>query len=133
MKKCNDYSKSVETFKIIKVDDDDAMAYCVHFKKHNFLERYDFTVYPVVFWKDINNDSGMSYKDKTSPGEDIMDVFDEERALKKFEGSYCWRGDWEGRVYFTDDEYWGSDIRKINYVYNKIVEYCKSILSTRGG
>ena len=118
------------TKKFVRVDNDDAMAYCVHFSKDYPVERLFFEVYPIVFWTDSVGDRGFSYRDKTSQDECLLDEFDEKKALIKFSGSYCWRGCWESRIYFTDDEYWGEEIYEINFVFKKIKEYCESLLIT---
>lgn len=37
-----------------------------------------------------------------------------------FEWSYCWRGIWEGRIYFKDDEYWCEEMDTIPKLWNSI-------------
>jgi len=43
-----------------------------------------------------------------------------------FDYTYCWRGVWEGRIYFRDSEYWSEDISLINEIWiileNKLKE-----------
>ena len=34
--------------------------------------------------------------------------------LKKMQGSYCWRGVWESRLYFDEEEYWGEDLAELS-------------------
>lgn len=33
---------------------------------------------------------------------------------------FCWRGVWEGRIYFKDDEYWISELETINELWKEI-------------
>lgn len=48
---------------------------------------------------------------------------------EQLHGVYCWRGVWEGRLYFTDDEYWGSDIMELAKIYTEhIVPACQAWL-----
>lgn len=55
-----------------------------------------------------------------------------EEADKDFEGSYCWRGVWEGRLYFLQEEYWGEDLAEMNEVYNEhIVPWCEAYIQKR--
>jgi hypothetical protein len=59
-------------------------------------------------------------------------VFNEETCLKKMQGSFCWRGVWEGRLYFTDEEYWGEEIAELSDLYNNhIVPWCKDFIKKR--
>jgi hypothetical protein len=42
-----------------------------------------------------------------------------------FEFSFCWRGIWEGRIYFKDDEYWSDELQTITKLWNKIEDIFK--------
>ena len=91
-----------------------------------------FEVYPVQDWKSsITGKEGTDYIDKED--EPLgREEFEEGKCLKKLEGSFCWRGVWEGRLYFTDDEYWGEDIEELSRLYNdKIVPWCKDFIKKR--
>ena len=57
-----------------------------------------------------------------SPTENIKE------ARHFFDFLFCWRGVWEGRVYFKDDEYWGEEMKTIYLLWSKIEEEMKSII-----
>jgi len=44
-----------------------------------------------------------------------------------FQGTFRWKGVWEGRIYFQEEEeFWGSDLKEMTDLYeNHIVPYCK--------
>lgn len=89
-----------------------------------------FKCYPISYWSNIDNsESGFNYIDKEKEP-DEREIFEEDKCLKKIEGSFCWRGVWEGRLYFTDQEYWGEDIEELSRLYNdKIVPVCKNLIN----
>ena len=84
---------------VVRVRMDDFM---VHMDtRQNCLK---FEVYPVQDWTQLpTGKEGTSYIDKENEPDEIEE-FEEGKCLKKLEGSFCWRGVWEGRLYFTDDE-----------------------------
>ena len=93
--------------------------------------RLEFECYPVTDWTDRNNEKGMSYTDKENEP-DFRDVFETDKCLKKLEGSFCWRGVWEGRLYFPDDEYWDNELKKLSELYNDcILPWCKNFIKER--
>lgn len=105
-------------------------------KEKNFMIKYEvdenrveFMVFPVEDWtKIITKEKGFSFFDKENPHKTI-DIFDEDKCLKKMDGSFCWRGIWEGRLYFTDDEYWGEEISELSDLYNNyIILWCKNMI-----
>ena len=58
--------------------------------------------------------------------------FEKGKCLKKLEGSFCWRGVWEGRLYFPDEEYWGEEIAELSELYNDyILPWCKNFIKER--
>lgn len=91
-----------------------------------------FEVYPIEHWTHLGtNVKGMSYIDKEDSSEH-REEFEEGKCLKKLEGSFCWRGVWEERLYFTDNEYWGEDIEELSRLYNDIiVPWCKGFIKER--
>lgn len=97
--------------------------------RQNWLK---FEVYPVQDWTHLPTwKQGTSYIDKEDEP-DEREEFEEGMCLKKLEGSFCWRGVWEGKLYFTDDEYWGEDIEELSRLYNdKIVPWCKDFIKKR--
>ena len=90
-----------------------------------------FKVYPVQQWRDLGTGKkGIDYIDKeTDPSP--RSEYEEGKCLKKLEGSYCWRGVWEGRLYFPDEGYWGEDIEELSRLYNdKIIPWCENVIKT---
>lgn len=89
-----------------------------------------FEVYPIIEWEK-DGKMGFSYVSKKDEP-DLIDEFKEDECVKKFEGSYCWRGIWEGRLYFTDDEYWEGELSEMAELYeNHIVPQCKEFIKLR--
>ena len=89
-----------------------------------------FSVYPTVIWTDTKGNTGYSYIDKNT--EEYIKNFDKDKCLEKIKGSFCWRGVWEGRLYFTDEEYWGEEIQELSELYNeKIIPFCKDFIKKR--
>lgn len=52
-------------------------------------------------------------------------VTDISEARVWYEFSFVWRGVWEGRIYFKDDEYWSEEMSIINESWNQIEEMVK--------
>ena len=76
-------------------------GYMVHFK--NNARTLKFEVYPVQEWEYLlTGNKRFSYIDKENEP-DEREIFEEGKCLKKFEGSFCWSGVWEGR-HSTGDE-----------------------------
>lgn len=92
----------------------------------------EFEVYPVQEWTNLSTgEKGTSYIDKENEPES-REQFEEGKCLKKLEGTFCWRGVWEGRLYFPDEEYWGEDIEELSRLYNdKIVPWCKEFIEKK--
>lgn len=60
------------------------------------------------------------------------DEFEEGKCVKKLKGWFCWHGVWEGRLHFTDDQYWGREIEELSRLYNdKIMPWCKDFIKNR--
>ena len=91
-----------------------------------------FECYPVHDWIHVpTGKKGMSYTDKENEPDEI-EVFKDGKCLKKLEGSFCWRGVWEGRLYFPDEEYWGEEIAELSELYNDyILPWCKNFIKER--
>jgi hypothetical protein len=114
------------TLLCISIDGDD---FNVHVKTD--AHTLEFQVCPVREWTGVNDSKGRSYIDKENES-DLLDKFEPSKCLIKMEGSFCWRGVWEGRLYFTDDEYWGEDIEILSKLYNNhIVPWCKEFIKNR--
>ena len=91
-----------------------------------------FEVYPGCIWTDANTNEEMTgYIDKDREPMERM-KFKEGSCVKKIEGSFQWRGVWEGRLYFTDEEYWGEEIEELSRIYNDhITPWCKDFIKKR--
>lgn len=48
-----------------------------------------------------------------------------------FTFSFCWRGVWEGRVYFKDDEYWGAELSQMSRLWSMIVDHSKMSIKAK--
>lgn len=102
--------------------------FMVHFNTDQ--RTIEFTVYPVV---DCSGPKGerVAYVDMSESFE-LLDDFDEKKATSRYIGSICWRGVWEGRIYFTDTEYWGEELKEMSDLYeNHIVPWCKAFIKNR--
>jgi len=78
-----------------------------------------------VFHGCLDVDNNFYYTSKDN-NQYELEEFKEGEALVKMEGSFCWRGVWDGRLYFPDEEYRGGDIENLSRFYNdEIVPYCK--------
>ena len=98
-------------------------SYIVHFE-WIYETTIQFKVYPIVEWEEMfTKESGNYYQDKKS------DKYHEElndNCLCILSGTYCWRGVWEGRIYFTDEEYWIEDLEPLSQLTsNHIIPFCK--------
>jgi hypothetical protein len=111
----------------------------VRVRWHDFMVHLDtrstllnFKVYPIIDWEKLHSgEKGMSYVDKENEP-DLRENFEQGKCLKKLEGSFSWRGVWEGRLYFTDDEYWDSEIEELSRLYNDcILPWCKNFIKER--
>lgn len=104
--------------------------YMVHFETRQHT--LQFECYPVTDWEKLGTgEKGMSYTDKENEP-DLRDKFEDGKCLKKLEGSFCWLGVWEGRLYFPDEEYWGEEIAELSELYNNyILPWCKDFIKER--
>jgi hypothetical protein len=59
-----------------------------------------------------------SWRYQSNSSSDSTDKKEDARCW--FEWSFCWRGVWEGRVYFKDDEYWSEEMKTIAEVWQKL-------------
>lgn len=101
--------------------------YEVHYTLDNW--RVEFSVYPIGHWTGPNGTEGYSYSAKTS-SDDVYE-FDPETCRCLFEGSYVWRGVWEGRLYFKDDEYWDHELAEMSSLFTSHIEpHCKDLVRT---
>jgi len=88
-----------------------------------------FAVYSVQDWS-RGEEKGSAYLDKGNGG--ILEKFDKDKAECLFEGSYCWRGVWEGRIYFKQEEYWDNNLMEMAKLYeNQIKPWCEKFIRSR--
>lgn len=59
---------------------------------------------------------GWEYQSNSSS--DFADELKDARIWFTF--SFCWRGVWEGRIYFKDDEYWSEEMKTIPMIWEQI-------------
>lgn len=90
---------------------------------HIFVEdsmRFNGVVYPITYWQNtITKESGWSYDSNLVGGETYDNLNSDCSVL--FEFNFCWRGVWEGRIYFPNDaEYWSEDLKIIDNVWDQI-------------
>jgi hypothetical protein len=85
---------------------------------------YKGAVYPYTKWVKAGSDeTGWSYGSKTSP--DSHDTLNNDcRVL--FEFNFCWRGVWEGRVYFKDEEYWAEELSTMALLWAQVEALLKA-------
>lgn len=62
---------------------------------------------------------------------DGNDTIDPKEARNLFTFSYRWRGVWEGRVYFQDDEYWGFELKQLSDLWTLIEDHCKMVIRSK--
>ncbi|AGO49650.1 hypothetical protein Phi13:2_gp040 [Cellulophaga phage phi13:2] len=96
--------------------------YAVHFKMSDGW--INFTAYFIIKGS-IGQVETFWYTDKDDEQKTLKD-FDENKAFHKLKGSYVWRGVWEGRLYFTDEEYWSEDLKELSDLFSDTIEpFCK--------
>lgn len=81
--------------------------------------RYAGNVYPISEWeRPWTGEKGWAYESQTSGGDTHEHLNSDCRIL--FEFSFCWRGVWEGRIYFKDEEYWGEELSTMSALWDKM-------------
>lgn len=88
-----------------------------------------FYVYPVSHGINLETDKKVKmYGSKENPSE-LITEFNKDTCYCEFRGLFCWRGIWEGRIYFDNDEYFGEDLSKMAEIYEQhIVVFCKNYI-----
>ena len=103
------------------------MNYIVHFKiKTHSLT---FEAFPVEDWIcGSTGKQGFSYIDKDKEPISIK-KFKSDKCLMKLKGTIKLYGNFESRLYFTDDEYWGDELSEISELFTKcILPWCKNLV-----
>ena len=79
---------------------------------------YDGNIYPISRWSKSTGETGWSYQSKSIGGHTHDEINDDVRNMFGF--LFVWRGVWEGRIYFKDDEYWSEEIKTMSDLWEKI-------------
>ena len=74
--------------------------------------------YYISYWENLNGQTGWHYLSKSDSSVTYDEVNDNVRIMFSF--SFVWRGVWEGRIYFSDDEYWSEELKTISILWDKI-------------
>jgi len=101
----------------------------IHFYYSEFgnKNRIRFDINPIQQYTDFDGHSGYQYLNKENEQDGVE--FIEGEVFTKLTGTYCWRGIWEGRLYFQNDEYWSEDLKEISDLFSDVVEpECKNII-----
>lgn len=98
-------------------------AYSIEFEKSNNLDLYSGNVYPVNEYTNLMGENVLLYEPKTYGGRNYKILNEDCRNLFSF--SFCWRGVWEGRIYFKDSEYWTEELKTMNELWTKIEQLLK--------
>lgn len=107
-----------------------SQGYMIHVNTNDpFLQ---FACYPVN--ADMENPvlQTIYYEKINAPSLEYTDQFNEDTCVSVFTGTYCWRGVWEGRLYFTYEEYFEEDLLILMPLYHGlIIPFCKDIIKSR--
>lgn len=79
---------------------------------------YKGSAYPVSVY-DFDEREKVFYISKKDGG-DILSPGATEDIRVLFEFSFCYRGVWEGRIYFKDDEYWSEELMDMAKLWDEI-------------
>jgi hypothetical protein len=96
---------------------DDGDEYIIHLNK-------DFWIYGSVYPIYTSDSACWEYQAL----EDGSPTSDKAKARHFFDFSFCWRGVWEGRIYFKDEEYWSEELREISILWDKIESVLKELI-----
>ena len=89
---------------------------------------YEGNVYPVDKYSN-GLETIYSYESNTEGGLTHEELNDDCRVMFRF--LFCYRGVWEGRIYFPDDEeYWSEELKTISEVWDKIEVILKDMIKT---
>lgn len=75
-------------------------------------------VYPIQKYESFKNGEGSGWGYLDVNDNSIIDSSIDARKLFNF--SFVWRGVWEGRIYFKDDEYWSEELSTISKLWDAI-------------
>ena len=92
--------------------------FVIHLDDENF--RKTGKVYPILR-------HGKDWSYKSLSGGSIANDFKDARCLFSF--SFCWRGVWEGRIYFEDEEFWSEELNTMKLLWDTVEIYLKGLVS----
>lgn len=98
--------------KLIEANGDDFIVHFTNEGSPDYKMRWSGTVAEIQKF----NDGIWEYRSNESSGF-VADLKD---ARVWFEFSYCWRGVWEGRIYFKDSEYWCEEMKTMPAIWAQI-------------
>lgn len=112
--------------KIIISVDDSCEHFIIHYKqKENWNKSYSGDIYFAAKSHSFDGEEFIRYNDKNSSVESHDELNDECRLAFSF--NFCWRGVWEGRIYFpNDEEFWDEELETFNLLWIKVKEFFKS-------
>jgi hypothetical protein len=80
--------------------------------------RIEGKIYSTINWKNKDGKKGWNYCSGSEGGIGHEKLNDDCRCL--FEFSICWRGVWDNRIYFKDDEYWAEELEEMSNFWKEI-------------
>lgn len=96
--------------------------FIIHAERSNTDPEYQFSWHGTA--TEIHKYSDGSWEYRSDWSSDSVEK--REGARVWFEWSFCWRGVWEGRIYFKDDEYWSEDMDTMPLLWAEIQALVKS-------
>jgi len=84
------------------------------------------SVYPISIYDRKKLEDGVGFYYNSATSSDAVE--DREQARILFDFMFCWRGVWEGRINFKDDEYWSEEIKSMAQLWETIEPRLKQIL-----
>ncbi|MBF0253181.1 MAG: hypothetical protein HQL29_05130 [Candidatus Omnitrophica bacterium] len=95
--------------------------FIVHIEQDEYYGfRIKGEVYPIQKYKTVGESAEKWGYIKLQDG-DIHEEHEPDITCRKlFDFSFCWKGVWEGRIYFKDDEYWSDEIKIMSELWEQI-------------
>ena len=104
----------------IEIDHED---FIIHIEQDN--TRIEGEIYPIQKYEKVGELGEKWGYIKLFDG-DIHENHEPDNSCRRlFDFSFCWRGVWEGRIYFKDDEYWSEEIKTMSELWDKLLPTLK--------